>query len=140
MGHDPIKTGTCSHFPRYFETPGIYICIYLYTSKDSQSCSDPFDHCSAIKCASSPDKTWQGRIQGFHQTKRQFHIQEELDYLYTYLDSPPKYLRQYYQQQFTHFPRYFVGQGNKLTPEISTTPVQPFSRSLAPDSSGPPGI
>ena len=35
MGHDPIKAGRCkrTHFPRYFETPGIkYIYIYIDVS------------------------------------------------------------------------------------------------------------
>ena len=30
MAHDHIKTCTCTHFPRYSETPGTYIYIYIY--------------------------------------------------------------------------------------------------------------
>ena len=28
MGHEPIKTGTCTHFLKYFETPGIFLLHY----------------------------------------------------------------------------------------------------------------
>ena len=47
MGHDPRKAGTCTHFPRYLETPGT-----CHSATDYPPSSNPRLRWAALSLAS----------------------------------------------------------------------------------------